>query len=115
MVAVTAGDYGGGATDFMPGYPMPAGTASKMRVITRSANPALNSLEVYVANATTSTLGAKVTIAAGSAAGVYTTDDGTTVTYSVGDRLYCIAKNPNVGGGATSAQITTVSFNFTPS
>jgi len=111
-VAVTAGDYGSAAAAFMPGYPMPAGVASKMRVITRSANPATNSLQVYVANATASVLGAKVTIAAGSAAGVYATDDGTTVSFSNGDRLYCIAKNPNVVGGATSAQITTVSFNF---
>ncbi len=112
-VQITAGIYGATSTDFMPGYPMPAGVASKTRATLRSANPATNALEVYVANATTSTRGAVLTIPAGSAAGIYTADDNTTVSFTIGQRLYFMVRNPNVAGGAASGQISTLSFNYT--
>ena len=112
-VQITAGIYGGAVNDFMPGYPMPAGVASKVRAILRSPNPATNSLEVYVANTNASTRGAILTIAAGAALGVYTTDDNTTVSFTLGQRLNLMVRNPNVAGGAASGQISTISFNYT--
>lgn len=106
--------YGSASNQFFPGYPMPAGVASSLRVITRTAQPATNVTYVYIANYEASTKGAEVTIAAGSAAGIFT-DDSTTVSYANTERLFVIGRNPNVAGGATSAQITTISFNFTAS
>ena len=111
--AVVATQYGGAATDFMPGYPMPAGTASTLVVILRAAQVAPTSpVYVKIANTSTSTFGPVVTIAAGSAAGVYT-DNSATVSFTTNQRLTIVASNPFIAGATSSGTLTTGSFKYT--
>ena len=108
-----ATQYGGAATDFVPGYPMPAGTASTLVVILRAAQVAPTStVYVKIANTSTSTFGPVVTIAAGSAAGTYT-DNSATVSFTTNQRLAVVASNPFVSGATSSGTLTTGSFKYT--
>ncbi len=109
---VPTGQYGNAANAFFPGYPMPPGSASTLTVITRSSQPATQSTTIYISNHNQSAKNATVTIAAGSAAGIFV-DDGTIQTFALNERLFVIVSNPFVSGGATSAQITTISFKYT--
>lgn len=105
--------YGSASTTFMPGYPMPAGSASTLVVILRAAQSAPTSpVYVKIANNDTSTFGPVVTIPAGSAAGTYT-DDSATVSFTTNQRLFVIASNPFVAGATASGTLTTGSFKYT--
>lgn len=105
--------YGSASTTFMPGYPMPAGSASTLVVILRAAQSAPTSpVYVKIANNDTSTFGPVVTIPAGSAAGTYT-DNSATVSFTTNQRLFVIASNPFVAGATASGTLTTGSFKYT--
>ena len=109
---VVATQYGGTATDFFPGYPMPAGTASTLTIILRIAQVAPTSaMTLKLANTSTSTFGPVVTIAAGSAAGTYT-DNSATVGFTTNQRLTIVASNPFVAGATSGPQLTTGSFKY---
>jgi hypothetical protein len=111
--AVVATQYGGAATDFNPGYPMPAGTASTLVVILRAAQVAPTSpVYVKIANTSTSTFGPVVTIAAGSAAGTYT-DNSATVSFTANQRLSIVASNPFVSGATAGGTLSTGTFKYT--
>ena len=111
--AAVATQYGGAATDFFPGYPMPAGTASTLVVVLRIAQVAPTSVvTLKLANTSTSTFGPVVTIAAGSAAGTYT-DNSATVSFAANERLSIVASNPFVIGATAGPQLTTGSFRYT--
>jgi hypothetical protein len=110
--AVVATQFGGGPTDFFPGYPMPAGTASTLVVILRIAQVAPTSaMTLKLANTSTSTFGPVITIAAGSAAGTYT-DNSATVSFTTNQRLTIVASNPFVSGATAGPQLTTGSFRY---
>ena len=109
---VVATQYGGTATDFFPGYPMPAGTASTLTIILRIAQVAPTSaMTLKLANTSTSTFGPVVTIASGSAAGTYT-DNSATVGFTTNQRLTIVASNPFVAGATSGPQLTTGSFKY---
>jgi len=109
---VVATQYGGGATDFFPGYPMPSGTASTLTVILRIAQVApTSSMTLKLSNTSTSTFGPVITIAAGSAAGTYT-DNSATVGFTTNQRLTIVASNPFVAGATSGPQLTTGSFKY---
>jgi hypothetical protein len=111
--AAVATQYGGAATDFFPGYPMPAGIASTLVVVLRAAQVAPTSpVTIKLANTSTSTFGPVVTIAAGSAAGVYT-DNSATVSFATNERLGLVASNPFVASATASGTLTTGSFKYT--
>jgi len=110
--AVVATQYGGGATDFFPGYPMPSGTASTLTVILRIAQVAPTSaMTLKLSNTSTSTFGPVITIAAGSAAGTYT-DNSATVGFTTNQRLTIVASNPFIAGATSGPQLTTGSFKY---
>lgn len=110
--AVVATQYGGGATDFFPGYPMPSGTASTLTVILRIAQVApTSSMTLKLSNTSTSTFGPVITIAAGSAAGTYT-DNSATVGFTTNQRLTIVASNPFIAGATSGPQLTTGSFKY---
>lgn len=111
--AVVATQYGGAATAFFPGYPMPAGTASTLVVILRAAQVAPTStVTLKLANTSTSTFGPVVTIAAGSAAGTYT-DNSATVSFTTNQILTIVASNPFIAGATSSGTLSTGSFKYT--
>jgi hypothetical protein len=111
--AAVATQYGGAATDFFPGYPMPAGVASTLVVVLRAAQVAPTSpVTIKLANTSTSAFGPVVTIAAGSAAGVYT-DNSATVSFATNERLSLVASNPFVASATASGTLTTGSFKYT--
>ena len=110
---VVTTQYGGAATTFFPGYPMPSGTASTLVVILRAAQVAPTStVTLKLTNTSTSTFGPVVTIAAGSAAGTYT-DNSATVTFATNERLTIVASNPFVAGATAGPQLSTGSFKYT--
>ena len=107
-----ATQYGGAATDFFPGYPMPAGTASTLVVTLRAAQVAPTStVTIKIANTSTSTFGPVVTIAPGSAAGTYT-DNSATVSFTTNQRLTIVASNPFILGATSSGTLSTGSFKY---
>ena len=109
---VVATQYGAAATTFFPGYPMPAGTASTLVVILRAAQVAPTSaVFLKIANTDTSTFGPVVTIAAGSAAGVYT-DNSATVSFTTNQRLTIVVSNPFVASATSSGTLSTGSFKY---
>ena len=111
--ATVSTQYGGAATDFFPGYPMPVGAASTLVVILRIAQVAPTSaMTIKLANTSTSTFGPIITIAAGSAAGTYT-DNSATVSFTANQRLSIVASNPTVSGATAGPQLTTGSFKYT--
>jgi hypothetical protein len=110
--ATVSTQYGSAANAFLPGYPMPAGTASTLVVILRAAQVAPTStVYVKIANTDTSTFGPVVTIAAGSAAGTYT-DNSATVSFTTNQRLTVVASNPFVAGATSSGTLSTGSFKY---
>jgi hypothetical protein len=110
---VVTTQYGGAATTFFPGYPMPAGTASTLVIILRAAQVAPTStVTLKLANTSTSTFGPVITIAAGSAAGTYT-DNSATVSFATNERLTIVASNPFVAGATAGPQLSTGSFKYT--
>jgi hypothetical protein len=110
---VVTTQYGGAATTFFPGYPMPTGTASNLVVILRAAQVAPTStVTLKLTNTSTSTFGPVVTIAAGSAAGTYT-DNSATVSFATNERLTIVASNPFVAGATAGPQLSTGSFKYT--
>lgn len=109
---VVSTQYGSSATEFHPGYVMPAGTASTLTVILRIAQVAPTSvMYLKLANTSTSTFGPVITIAAGSAAGTYT-DNSATVSFTTNQRLTIVASNPFVAGATAGPQLTTGSFKY---
>ena len=110
--ALVTTQYGGAATTFFPGYPMPAGTASTLVVTLRAAQVAPTStVYVKIANTSTSTFGPVVTIAPGSAAGTYT-DNSATVSFATNERLTIVVSNPFVSGATSSGTLSTGSFKY---
>ena len=97
------------ANGFFPGYPMPAGTASNLTLIIATTQSSNNTSFVYIANANSAITGSVITLAAGSAAGIYSSS-ANPVSFAQGDRLTVILRNPFVAGSSGSATITTFSF-----
>jgi hypothetical protein len=92
---------------------MPAGVASTLVVVLRAAQVAPTSpVTIKLANTSTSAFGPVVTIAAGSAAGVYT-DNSATVSFATNERLSLVASNPFVASATASGTLTTGSFKYT--
>ena len=97
------------ANGFFPGYPMPAGTASNLTLIIATTQSSNNTSFVYIANANSAITGSVITLAAGSAAGIYSSS-ANPVSFAQGNRLTVILSNPFVAGSSGSATITTFSF-----
>lgn len=99
------------ATSFFPGYPMPAGTASNLTLVLRTTQSSNNTSFAYIANANSTITGSVITLAAGSAAGIYSSS-ANPVSFAQGDRLTVILSNPFVAGSSGSGNITTFRFTF---
>ena len=88
---------------------MPAGTASNLTLIIATTQSSNNTSFVYIANANSAITGSVITLAAGSAAGIYSSS-ANPVSFAQGNRLTVILSNPFVAGSSGSATITTFSF-----
>ena len=106
IVTTRTGSFANG---FFPGYPMPAGTASNLTLIIATTQSSNNTSFVYIANANSAITGSVITLAAGSAAGIYSSS-ANPVSFAQGNRLTVILSNPFVAGSSGSATITTFSF-----
>jgi hypothetical protein len=99
------------ATSFFPGYPMPAGTASNLTLVLRTTQSSNNTSFAYIANANSAITGSVITLAAGTAAGIYSSS-ANPVSFAQGDRLTVILSNPFVAGSSGSGNITTFRFTY---
>jgi hypothetical protein len=90
---------------------MPAGTASNLTLIISTTQSSNNISFVYIANANSAITGSVITLAAGSAAGIYSSS-ANPVSFAEGNRLTVVLSNPFVAGSSGSGTITTFRFTY---